>query len=345
MNHYLLKVITDHLPAFVGYFDTDRRYQFANKSYEKWFGIEAEQIVGKRRDEFADSVTAQRAYKFETLALDGNHVQFEICMNSPECDERWFDVHYIPDKDLNTGVIRGVVVIGNDVTDRVDALKRRDEFLSIASHELKTPLTSLKLQTHLALKKLEIKNGVVSPEDLLKLADATSKSTQRLTRLVDDMLDISRIEDGKLSFQSEKFDITELINDLVRQITIQNHNIIFNPTEIFTIKGDKFRIEQVLTNLIQNALLYGNNTLVSIDVEKEDSIIKIKVKDRGPGIDPKNHERIFHRFERAVEPHGVSGLGLGLYLCREIIERHQGTIAVESRLGAGATFIVTLPLF
>lgn len=339
-----LKIITNELPAFVGYFDKEGRYQFANQSYEKWFGLKAEDIIGKTREEFADPASSSRAARFEQAALRGEAVGFEICLSSPRGERRWFDIKYTPHIEPDSGEINGVIVIGNDVTERVEALKRRDEFLSIASHELKTPLTSLKLQTHLAIKKMEIKKGEVSGADLMKLVAAADKSTNRLTRLVEDMLDISRIENGKLSLDVEEFDLSELINDLVRHHSVYHQQIFYRFTETHIINADRFRIEQVLTNLIQNAIKYGKESKIEISSVNHHRKVEIKIKDHGPGIDSNHHEKIFQRFERAIGPNGISGLGLGLYICKEIVERHQGTIKVESELNKGATFIVTLPL-
>jgi signal transduction histidine kinase len=231
-----------------------------------------------------------------------------------------------------------------------EALFYRDEFLSIASHELKTPLTSLKLQSQM-FKRGVLKNdpGVYSKDKIDRIIDQTDRQVTRLTRLVDDMLDISRIRTGKLSIMPEKLNICQLVGDLLERMRPQlleslGEAPVLHDCDETLISCDKVRIEQVISNLISNALKYGEHKPISVQIEKDAHEVRILVIDHGMGIAPENHTNIFNRFQRAVPASEVSGLGLGLYISRLIVEAHQGSLTVKSQLGQGSTFIVALPV-
>lgn len=230
-----------------------------------------------------------------------------------------------------------------------EAVRSRDEFLSIASHELKTPLTSLKLQTQMRGRNLDKGNlNVFTPDRLRKMTDADSKQIDRLSRLIDDMLDISRISTGKLAIQRERFDLCTLAADVLEhyrpQFQATNSPVTLICDAPVVGEWDRFRIEQVITNLFTNAIRYGAGKPVEVSVGSVDFRAVISVKDQGIGVAKEHQSRIFERFERAVSASEISGLGLGLYIARQIVEMHDGTIRVESELGKGATFIVELPL-
>lgn len=227
------------------------------------------------------------------------------------------------------------------------AVRTRDEFMSIASHELKTPLTSLKLQAQLRKRILiNAEPSAFSPERLAKMFDGDEKQLDRLARLVDDMLDISRISSGKLSINLERFDLCEVVESLIDRSRGQ-FEAAGCPVDI-AINGsafgswDRLRIEQVVTNLLTNAIRYGSGKPISVQVNAIPAGAQVVVRDQGQGIAVENHERIFQRFER-VRGTEVTGLGLGLYIVKQIIVAHQGSIRVESELGQGASFIFELP--
>ena len=230
------------------------------------------------------------------------------------------------------------------------ALKTRDEFLSICSHELKTPLTSLKMQIQITNRLKEKKGAEVafSTENMDKFLTQADRSVERIIHLVNDMLDISRVATGRLSLNIEKVDLGKLTTDVVDRL----HSFLDLancPVKLEIVKDivglwDKFRIEQVLTNLLTNAAKYAPDSQVEIAIMKENGQAVLKVKDHGPGITETDQRRIFERFERAVSSNSVSGLGLGLYISKEIIELHHGSIEVESHAGQGTTFTVRLPL-
>ncbi|HLW57002.1 MAG TPA: CHASE domain-containing protein [Bacteriovoracaceae bacterium] len=227
-----------------------------------------------------------------------------------------------------------------------ESLKARDEFISLASHELKTPLTSLKLRAQLAIRKLQ--NNHLTSEKIKDISTEIVKQVDRLERLVNDILDISRIRTGNLSLQPERFNFSQLVEDLINRMgpqfsTENDPKLIITNPEI-NVYWDKLRIEQVITNLLTNAIKYGENSPITVQVVEENSDVLIKVKDEGRGIDQNFRETIFNRFERAgISPNEVSGLGLGLYITYQIVTGHSGKIWVQSELGKGSTFHIKLP--
>lgn len=229
-----------------------------------------------------------------------------------------------------------------------EAIRSRDEFLSIASHELKTPLTPLKLQTQGLMRNLRAGTlATLSPERLKKMLESSERQISRLVKLVDDLLEISRISSGKLELAISEFDITDLIHEVTDrfsdQIAISGSPLILNLPEYQSVRWDPFRIEQVLVNLLTNAIRYGNGKQIEVDCTQVGDEVKISFRDHGIGIARLDQVRVFGRFERAVSGSHFGGLGLGLYIVSQIIESHQGKITLESDVGEGSTFTINLP--
>ncbi len=229
------------------------------------------------------------------------------------------------------------------------ALNQRDEFLSIASHELKTPMTSLKLQVQTRKKLLERGDqSVFDPERVKALIEISDRQINRISRLVDDMLDISKIVNGKLSLNLEDVEMKQLIMEVYRNL---NHDfessgckVSFQmPEEVHTL-CDRYRMEQVITNLFSNSIKYGECNPVSVKLSTNKNCAIVSVTDAGMGIAEENLNRIFDRFERVGDANSISGLGLGLYITRQIVEMHKGKIYVESIVGKGSTFTFEIPL-
>jgi signal transduction histidine kinase len=228
-----------------------------------------------------------------------------------------------------------------------EAVKARDEFLSLASHELKTPLTSLMLQTQL-LQRRQQRGEELPPESVKRVLDQTARQTERLARLVNDMLDISRLASGKLALETETFDLAELASDVVAklgpQLSEAQCEVSVHAVEPVMGTWDRYRLEQVLTNFLTNAARYAAGKPVEVSVRRLELRAELQVRDYGRGIAPEDQERIFRKFERAVGVREVGGLGLGLFIVREIVEMHGGTVRVESEPGKGSAFTVALPL-
>jgi PAS domain S-box-containing protein len=275
--------------------------------------------------------------------------------------ERFYDLYYQPIKDED-GLTTGILNMAVDVTEQVEALRKaeekekkleealisRDQFLSIASHELKTPLTSLKLQAQLTLRSLEL-NKVPSLERQTSMANQTSELVGRLTRLIDDMLDVSRINTGKLKLDKAPHEIGDIVREVLFRMSVlfeaaQLKIPSLEINEKIIGEWDRFRLEQVIGNLLTNAIRYGQGKPVEIKIYRVNNNVRISVTDQGYGIASDDLVRIFGRFERAINSAEVSGLGLGLFICKEIVESHDGKIWVQSEIGHGSTFFVELPL-
>ncbi len=229
-----------------------------------------------------------------------------------------------------------------------EALKFRDDFLSVASHELKTPLTSLKLQIQTSQRKM-MKIETVEKSVVEQLLSKNNHQVDRLVRLVDDMLDLSRIQSGRLSFAFRKEKLNDIINESYQvfrdQFELNGIELKLEMTENpITGMFDRERLEQVLTNLLTNALKYGKRMPVAIKVIRDEQNVTVSVVDQGTGISPENFDKVFRKFERVVTPSEMSGLGIGLYIAREIVNAHGGKIWVDSSVGQGSTFSFTLPL-
>jgi PAS domain S-box-containing protein len=227
------------------------------------------------------------------------------------------------------------------------AVAARDDFLSIASHELKTPLTSLKLQLQLADRAIK-KNpeNPPTPERMQRTVAACLLQMNHLTSLVEDLLDVSRISSGKMRYRFEAVDVGSLVGEISGRLlpAYQQAGAVLrvDAPKHTQAWGDPFRIEQVVVNLLTNALKYGEKSTVTVQVFPEDNGVWVRVSDSGMGIAEANLKKIFGRFERAASRHNISGLGLGLYICKQIVDAHHGRIEVDSELGVGTTFRVFL---
>ena len=228
------------------------------------------------------------------------------------------------------------------------AVQMRDEFLSIASHELKTPLTPLLLQMQILLRALRT-GGITSdsPEQLAGILEGAERQTRRFATLVEQLLDVSRIAAGRLELEVEKVDLAEVAASVAARFDAE----IARSGSPFTLaldgpvigRWDRLRLEQVIGNLLSNAIKYGAGKPIELRVDREGETARLVVRDRGIGIDPADQERIFRRFERAASSRTYAGLGLGLYVVRQIVEAHGGAVRVASAPGAGTAFTVELP--
>lgn len=232
--------------------------------------------------------------------------------------------------------------------DAKSAVQLRDDFISIASHELRTPLTSLNLQIEVLNNLVTALQGETEVHALMKkFLGSTNKQIKRLTRLVDDMLDISRITSGKMNHNARTVNLTSLTREVLDRFkdqlrSYQIETALFCTGEI-EVKCDPERMDQVITNFMTNAIRYGGKKPIHIILEETRDRVILKIKDHGRGINKSDQERIFNRFERAHTAEDVDGLGLGLYINNQIVKEHGGKILIDSEPGKGATFIVELP--
>ena len=229
------------------------------------------------------------------------------------------------------------------------AVRMRDDFMSIVSHEVRTPLNGLILETQLRKLHLARDNADAFTLDKMRaMVDRDERQIQSLIRLIEDMLDVSRIRTGKLSIRPVQFDLAQLVRNLVDsfapQVMAADCSISLRADEPVVGTWDEFRIEQVISNLLSNALRYGGKGPVEVAVYAHKGLARVEVRDHGIGISKENQLRIFQQFERVSATHVVAGLGLGLFISEQIVAAHGGSISVDSALGEGALFRVSLPI-
>jgi PAS domain S-box-containing protein len=237
----------------------------------------------------------------------------------------------------------------NKTADLAAALKARDEFLMIASHELKTPLTSLKLRLQIGSRNLRPDiNKFPSREDLEKFYAQSLDQVNTLVDMVESFLDVSRFQTDKFSLIKKKMNFSELVEKAVARFddirSASDLNLKIEP-DVF-ISADPYRLDQVITHLITNALKYAPDTTVEISLKLsvDKNYAELIVKDNGPGIDLSSQEQIFRRFERLSSYTHVGGFGLGLYFVKKIVQSHDGEVKLKSAPGEGSTFTIRIPV-
>ena len=255
---------------------------------------------------------------------------------------RWFLTRVFPVNDGDGKILRWVGT-NTDIEDQKIKEERIDEFISIASHELKTPLTTVKGYLQLLELSLEVNN-----EEVNLYIKKASQSINRLNVLISELLDVSKIRLGKLDYTISTFNFNDMVDSTIEniQLTSSTHTLIKIGKVTRAVSGDKDRLEQVVINLLNNAIKYSPGAKeVFIIVEQENDVIKVSVKDSGIGMNKGSLNQIFEKYHR-IEEHAVhfQGLGIGLYISYEIIQRHNGKLWVESEPGKGSIFYFTLPL-
>ncbi|MDC3958989.1 sensor histidine kinase [Polyangium jinanense] len=227
-----------------------------------------------------------------------------------------------------------------------EAVRMRDEFLAVASHELRTPMTSLGLSLQSLLRSIQSDKPTdrKATEDLIQRA---CRQSDRMNRLIDELLDVSRFDSGQVALETTEVDLSALVKEVVARFELDLQRsrcpvTIHGDAPVIGV-WDRSRLEQVVTNLLGNAIKFGGGKPITIVVRKEAGSTSLMVSDQGIGIAPDQQTRIFERFGRAVSARHYGGLGLGLYICRRIAEAHGGSIRVESAQGMGSTFVVELP--
>lgn len=230
-----------------------------------------------------------------------------------------------------------------------EAARARDEFLSIASHELKTPLTSMLLHLQSVLNNIRNQSlADFSIEKTMNMLESTQQQSKRLARLINDLLNVSLITTGRLELEEEQVDLAIITKDVVGRFAQRAEKagsaVALKADTSIVGHWDKFRIEQVLANLLSNALKYGLGKPIHITLEKKDSQAVLHVQDFGIGIPKDQLAKVFDRFKRIVSPREYRGLGIGLYICSQIVKAHHGKISVVSVPKKGSTFTIELPL-
>ena len=279
--------------------------------------------------------------KYMNALKSGTEFEVENRYKKADGSYRWHLNRAIPMRDEVGGILFWVGT-ATDIEDQRVEMERRDEFIGIASHELKTPLTSLKGYIQLISYKKEI-----LPPAVKQYIDKAAIALNKLQRLVNDLLDVSKIQAGKLEYAVTEVNLTALVKSCTEtaQHIFPLHKFESEIEEGLLTTGNEERLEQVFMNLVNNAVKYSPvNKTVSVKASKQGSKVQVSVADYGIGLTTSQMERVFERFYRVEDKkHMSSGLGMGLYISREIIHSHHGQIGVESKIGNGSTFYFELP--
>lgn len=232
-----------------------------------------------------------------------------------------------------------------DINEHVTAIEKLDEFISVASHELKTPITTLKASLQLMNK---FKNTDAASKILPKLIEQSNRSADKISSLVTDLLNTGNLKEGQMQLQKTRFNVLQLLKESCQHVASDGfYELVINAAPDLEIIADEHRIDQILINFVNNAIKYApNSKQIFLAAELiEDAGVKISVRDTGPGIAAEKLPYVFERYYR-IDNSGLnySGLGLGLYICAEIVRKHGGRIGVESQPGTGTTFWFALPL-
>lgn len=335
------RFLAQTLPQLVWVTDGSGNPEFASSRWEEYSGVkpggEKEWKAIVHPDDF-DNINAAWVHSLST----GVHYKFDVRLKSKTGVYRWHTVNGEPVKNEHNEIIKWVGAF-TDIHEQKVREESKDVFMSIASHEMKTPLTTAKAYVQMLELSLNGKN-----EKEYLYAQKASQSINRLNELTTELLDASKIGLGKLNYKFSNFDFNNMINKAIDnlQLIYPTHKIIKTGEVYSQVTADKDRIEQVLINLITNAIKYSPESYkVCISIGQEKDIIKVSVKDSGIGIAKQSLSKIFDKYHR-LEEHAVhfQGLGIGLFISYEIIERHKGKIWAESELGIGSTFYFTLPI-
>ncbi len=349
------RIMADAAPVLLWMADTDGLCTFFNQTWLDFTGrtLAEEWGVGwAERVHFEDFQRCMDTY----VAAFSRRERFEMEYRLQRFDGeyRWIldrgVARFSPD-----GTFAGYIGSCVDITERRamefelrKAVRVRDDFLSVTSHELRTPLTTMHLQLESLTRALE-RFPAEHPEyqRVARCSRVALEQTDRLERLVTQLLDVSRLGERRLELQREDFDLASLTREIAERLApllpASGCRLDLSLDDPVEGRWDRARVDQVISNLLSNAIKFGVGGPIDVRVHRDHDQSRVVVRDRGIGISPADHDRIFERFERAVSTEHYGGFGLGLWISRRIASAHGGTLEVSSDLGAGATFTLTLP--
>ncbi len=334
--------LAEAVPLSVWTADPSGNLLYINRCWTEYTGIalaDARGMAWVDAVHEADREGYVRAWR-EAIS-SGTHYQRECRLRrASDGVYRWHLSRAAPERS-DSGQIISWLGTHTDIEESKQAVFARDEFLSIASHELRTPLTALKLRLQSVLHAQDLS------EKTERRLDSAVRQTERLERLIDNLLDVSRITTGHLELEPESFDLAEMTQEVAERFREQAMGggipVELRAPEPVLGCWDRMRLEQVATNLLANALKYGAGKPVGLSVSGDEKNAVLTVADQGIGIAPEDRARIFHQFERVQGRRTFGGLGMGLYIARQITQAHGGRIEVESDQGKGSSFHVILP--
>ncbi len=341
----LLQTILETAPVGLALYDCDLRVINFNAEWAWLAGIAPMDIAGRSLyDLIPDTRTRQASYA-RVLAGEAVDLADVVYLRPGDAAPRYYDLRYRPVRDPD-GTVKGILCAVLDVTMRYEASRQKDEFIALASHELKTPLTAIKAYAQTTLRAVRH----LGDPRLLRTLRIIDEQSDRLNRLINELLDVSSMETEPLALEREPVDLGDLVRDAVSSLELIAPAFTLAldlPPAPIPIHADRQRVEQVLMNLVQNAIKYsGDSRRVEIGVRAADGEAVTAIRDFGLGIPVDQQEQVFERFFRArnVPSYHYSGLGLGLFISHNIVVRHGGRMWLESYEGVGSTFYFALPL-
>ena len=335
------KFLADTIPVIVWTTKPDGTFDYFNRQWLDYTGLSLEESIAGGRSVIHPDDLEGLLKEWSRCLHSEEPFKFEMRMRNVKGNYSSFISNALPFKNSDGKIIAWFGVCTN-IEEQKREMEKKDQFISMASHELKTPVTSLKAYTEILMMNLKPEENAGS----ISMLDKMNKQIDKLTHLIGDLLDVSKANAGELNFYFEKIDLNELIKEVtgIMQLTSPKHKIEVQLSDTRIIEGDKNRLGQVITNLLSNAIKYSpdaNKIIVSSVSTKND--VKICVQDFGIGIPLSEQSKLFKRFFR-VTNNTFPGLGLGLYICNEIIKRHSGTMDFKSEDGKGSVFCFTLPV-
>ena len=347
-NQEIFSTITELSPDIICLLNNEGKILYISKASSHIHGLTPDDLIGRQ---MMDRIHPDDKYRFSEMFKKLNEdpeplqtIQFQYLNR----DHTYSWMEMTLNNQLKNPLINSIVAISRVITERKElednlknALRLRDDFIAIASHELKTPIASIKLPLQMMGRKKETSS---MPDNLSRIME----QFHSLQALIEDLLSVTRIRTGQLSVHPSKENLSLLVHSILEKFR-HLFSASGSPLELqiednVLVNCDAIRMEQVITNLISNSLKYAPGTLISISLKKLNESVELHIQDHGPGIGPEQHESIFKCFERSSETAEVSGLGLGLYISKSIVEAHGGSIKLMSEKGKGACFIVTLPV-
>ena len=341
------RALTDAMPHCVWAARRDGSVYYVNKTARSYLGKAIATSDEYRIGDLCHPEDEARVRDAWARCLrEGREWETAFRMRGEDGSYRWFLGRAVPEREGDRG-ITGFILTATDVDELRRAMEAKDVFLAAASHELRTPLAAARAQAELARRWLERAAGDADPRPF-RAVDTTCKQIERMGKLVENLLDVGRIQNGRLSLEVAPFDLCELMNECCERARAiaTGHAIELRATPPITILGDRSRLDQVFTNLLSNAVRYSpDGGPVVVEISLDGDRVSTRIRDRGVGIPLEKQKEIFERFGRA---HGsrFGGLGLGLTIAAGIVDQHGGTIGVTSAgiVGEGSTFEVVLPL-
>ncbi|MES2505588.1 MAG: PAS domain S-box protein [Verrucomicrobiota bacterium] len=359
-----LRLVTDHAPVLLAQFDQQHRYKFVNRPYADRYGFEPQEVIGKHARDVVSDSAYRSALPMMERAFRGERVEFEMAIPYEALGPRWGHVIFVPERSAE-GEVVGIVSVLTDITMRkqaendleqardraLEAVRAKDDFLARLSHELRTPLSPVLLLASEGSKSRDI------PESARADFETIRKNVDLEARLIDDLLDITRITRGKLALDLHPMDLNDIIRDALATIRGEadgkqvRMDLDLSPTPL-AVMADAVRLQQVLWNLLNNAVKFTaahGSIRIATRLEDDGRSVCVEVSDTGIGMTEDEILRIFDAFSQG--DHAVKGgsqhfggLGLGLAITRMLVDLHQGQISASSAgRGQGATFVVKLP--